>query len=103
MSVEIIRTTEGQADLAGILTYFLDANEPILAGRFLDGYEQTLRMIADFPELGSPWESSRKRLKDLRVKLVVGFENHLVVYRVASTGIYVLRVLHGHRDIENIL
>ena len=34
---------------------------------------------------------------------VKGFENHLIFYLSHSGGIDVIRVIHGARDIENIL
>jgi plasmid stabilization system protein ParE len=103
MSANVVRTTDAQADLTRILTYFLDANEPLLAGRFLDAYEQTLKWIADSPELGAPWEYGDEAVKDVRVKPIIGFENHLVFYRIGPRGVYILHLFHGHQDIDNLL
>jgi plasmid stabilization system protein ParE len=93
MSANVIRTTDAQADLARILTYFLDANEPELAGRFLDAYEQ----------LGAPWEYGDEDVKDVRLKPIIGFEKYLVFYRIGPRGVYTLHLFHGHQDIDNLL
>jgi toxin ParE1/3/4 len=103
MSATIVQTTGSYEDLRRILTYFIDQDERGVGSRFADAYEDTLKFIADFPELGIPWESEKPRLKHVRVKLVHGFEKYLVFYRVSGDTVYVLRILHGHQDIENIL
>ncbi len=103
MSVHINRTVASREDLQRIFTYFLDQKVPEVAARFLDAYEETLNFLADFPELGSPWESDRKRLANVRVKSIRGFERYLVFYRFSVHGLHVLRIFHGHQDIENLL
>jgi plasmid stabilization system protein ParE len=103
MSVNVFRTTSSHKDLRRILDYFLDQNEPGVGSRFADAFEETLKFIADFPELGIPWESDETRLKNLRVRLVQGFEKYLVFYRLRGECVYILRIFHGHQDIANLL
>jgi plasmid stabilization system protein ParE len=103
MSVNVIETTASRNDLRRILEYFLNQNEPEVAARFVDAYDETLRFIAEFPAMGIPWESDEERLKDLRVKLVIGFAKYLVFYRVAGDRAYVKRIFHGHQDILSLL
>jgi toxin ParE1/3/4 len=71
--------------------------------RFNEAFEETLAFIADFPELGFPHDSDKKRLAKVRIKPIHGFEKYLAFYRVESAGVYILRVFHGHQDIENLL
>jgi toxin ParE1/3/4 len=103
MSINVVRTTGSRLDLRRILDYFLSQNEPTVATRFLAAFEETLQWIADFPELGGPWESDVARLKDLRVKPIQGFEKYLIFYRVTERGAMIMRLFHGHQDIENSL
>jgi len=103
MSVTVVQTSGSYQDLKRILTYFLDQNEPGVGSRFADAFDETLKSIADNPELGIPWDSEEKRLENVRVKLVQGFEKYLVFYRVLRDGVHILRIFHGHQDIENIL
>lgn len=42
-------------------------------------------------------------LADVRSRLIKDFENYLVFYRATESGIDVLRVLRGARDIDSIL
>jgi plasmid stabilization system protein ParE len=62
-----------------------------------------LAFIANFPELGIPLDSERKRLANIRIKPIRGFEKYLAYYRMQGDGVYILRVFHGHQDIENRL
>jgi toxin ParE1/3/4 len=103
MSVNVLRSSSSYEDLRRILAYFLDHDEPMVGSRFADCFEETLTFIADFPELGIPWESVKASSREYRVKPVRGFENYLVFYRISDDGVRVLRIFHGHQDIENLL
>ncbi len=73
-----------------------------LSHRFLDALADTENAIARSPELGSPWETTRKRMANLRYHPVIGFENLLVFYRKTRDEIIVLRVLHTHQNIAGV-
>ena len=103
MSSQVIPTVAARLDLDGIFTYFVEQNRPDVAARFNDAFEETLAFIAEFPDLGVPLDSEKKRLANVRIKPVHGFEKYLVYYRGTADGVYVLRVFHGHQDIENFL
>jgi toxin ParE1/3/4 len=70
---------------------------------FYDAARTTVARIAKMPSIGERWPSADPRLADLRVWRLEGFEEHLIFYRPAAEGIEVVRVLHGARDIENVL
>jgi plasmid stabilization system protein ParE len=40
---------------------------------------------------------------ELRAKLVTGFTKYVVFYSVRDDGVYIVRVLHGARDIPRVL
>jgi toxin ParE1/3/4 len=71
--------------------------------RFYDAVAATFENIARTPGIGERWESANPRLSGVRVRRVEGFENHLIFYRAAGSGIEIVRVLHGARDLESIL
>ena len=103
MSVNVSETTASRQDLVRIIAFFLDANEERVAERFVDVFQETMTFIADFPELGASWESDEKRLKNVRAKPIPGFEKYLIFYRVLQGTAYILRIFHGHQDIDNLL
>lgn len=74
-----------------------------LALRFLDAAAETFAFLARNPGNGAPRESKNPVFAGIRVRRVTGFEKHLVFYRLCEGGIEIVRVLHGHRDLDAIL
>lgn len=76
----------------------LDSHE--IAGRFLERVDATIELLRARPELGH-----RRRdlfpaeVAELRLLAIDGFPKHMVVYRVHEEGLYVVRVVHGSRDL----
>lgn len=73
--------------------------DPAAAFRFLDALDETLRVLARNPRMGSPREFENEALAGVRCFPVHGFSKHLVFYRPRDGVIEVLRVLHGARDL----
>lgn len=71
--------------------------------RFLDAVDEGLSFLARNPNTGAPRESANPLLVGVRVGRVRGFAKHLVFYRPVEDGIEVVRVLHGHRDVDAVL
>jgi toxin ParE1/3/4 len=81
----------------------LTEQSPAAARRFWENLHATLDLQASISTPGSPWISENKRSTDLRWTRVKGFKNYLIFFRVNSTTIEVTRILHGARDLENLL
>lgn len=81
---------------------YIGQDAPEAALRFLDAVEETLRLLAENPELGPARGFDRSELAGLRFFPVKGFDKHLIFYRPLQHGIEVLRVLHGARDLGAI-
>ncbi len=71
--------------------------------RYYDAAAATFEHLAGMPGVGERWRSPERRLAELRVSRIHGFENHLVFYRPIEDGIEIVRVLHGARDIDREL
>jgi toxin ParE1/3/4 len=71
--------------------------------RFYDAASATFAKLASMPGIGERWPSTNPRLAGLRVGRIEGFEKHLVFYRPVADGIEVIRIIHGARDIDNVL
>ena len=78
-------------------------DRPRSAVRFLDAVERTVQRLLDQPESAGLFESDNAELEGLRVCLIRGFKKYLLFYRVRKNMIYVERVLHGARNIEELL
>ncbi len=55
------------------------------------------------PGIGSIYHINNPRLVALRKWVVKGFNNHLIFYLVDDDYIEIVRLIHGSRDISQIL
>lgn len=88
-------------DLIELATYIaqdnLDASD-----RFLAAADETFKQLAKMPEMGKRCNFYHPNLADVRQQAVKEFRKYLVFYRPTESGIEVLRVIYGTRDIEAI-
>jgi toxin ParE1/3/4 len=73
------------------------------AQRFYSAAQRTFEFLAAFPEAGSLMAVGRPDLVGVRVMTVRRYPNYLVFYRPITDGIEVLRVVHGSRDLDQLL
>lgn len=81
---------------------YLARRNPQAARRFYDAAEKAFDLLAQMSELGSLCEFATLAAGGLRMWPIHGFENHIIFYRPSESGIQVVRVLHGARDLEAI-
>jgi toxin ParE1/3/4 len=65
--------------------------------------DETCALLVKQPRIGGSYDSGIPELAGLRRIPVKGFENYLIFYLAHSSDIDVIRVVHGARDIENLL
>ena len=86
-----------ESDLADIWDYIAQ-NSPDNADRLIDRIFQTCQEnLASSPHMGRP----REELSPGLSSLIIG--DYIIFYRTIDSGVEVVRVLHGRRDIEGIL
>lgn len=97
---EVSRTPQARQDLIDLATYLYSA-DPIsdVSERFLTAAEHAFEKLAQMPGMGVAYPSDFGRSANLRRWPIPGFRNYLIFYRPVATGIEVIRVLHGSRDI----
>jgi toxin ParE1/3/4 len=83
--------------------YLVEQDKPEVAERFLSAAWRTIEGIIRMPQGGAPKRLSREALRGLRSWPVKGFEDLRVYYLAHEAGVRVVRILHGKRDINNIL
>jgi toxin ParE1/3/4 len=101
MSRVVVRP-KARLDIAEIAAHIGEENFTA-ATRFLDEVYGAFNMLANMPLMGSARRFRRESLRGLRLWRVPHFENYLVVYRPGISGVEVIRVLHGARNIEKLL
>jgi toxin ParE1/3/4 len=67
------------------------------ADRLLSAAEETFKLIAESPEIGS--QRSFRRMVGIRSRAVTGFRNYLVFYHMRGEKVVIVRVIHGMRDL----
>ncbi len=103
MSIFIRRCPAVRRDLVEIFVRLSRQGSVKTARRFLSEVDKSFDRIANRPGIGARFEPGESNLEQLRVATVSRFKHYLVFYRPIDDGIEVLRVLHGARDIQNIL
>jgi toxin ParE1/3/4 len=87
-------TPQAKADLKEINRYIAQDN-PEAARRLMAQIKEQCKTLADFPEMGRMWEELSPSLHSFPVG------NYLIFYRLsAKSGIEVIGVVSGYRDIE---
>lgn len=81
---------------------FLDLHSATAADEFLEAFYHAAQLLAEMPRLGRV-RRTRGRLKWLRSWPLSEFGPYIVFYLPVDTGIEVIRVLHGARDIDREL
>lgn len=92
----ILIRPEAESDLDEIWWYIAQ-DHPNNADQFLDRIQDRFMALADFPHLGT----SRDELKSGLRSQPVG--NYLIFYFPLADGIEIVRILHGSREIGNLL
>jgi toxin ParE1/3/4 len=71
--------------------------------RFLVAAHETFTLLASQPEMG--WHPRLKHtdLASLRTFRISGFERMIVLYRPITSGVEILRVIHGSQDLIRLL
>jgi plasmid stabilization system protein ParE len=101
--MEIVQMSSFWRDLKELVDYFDETLAESRAVRFVDAVDETIDFIEEFPDLGRPWESKRSNRDNLRVRLVLGFENYIVLYRRIAQTVYIMRVVDARRNLEELL
>jgi toxin ParE1/3/4 len=103
MSRSIVKRPQAERDLRDHFLYIGMDSEPA-AMRFLEDAQLAFATIAEMPGTGPAWESDDPRLANIRYKVLSRrFRNYLIFYRVGQDHIEILTVIHGMRDLPNIL
>ena len=89
-------------DLIELATYIANGNLDV-SDNFLLTAERTFVNLGNFPMLGKSCRFKHPDLANIRQKAIKGFENYLIFYQLIEDGVEIIRVIHGSRDIENIL
>ena len=89
------RTAQAEEDLIEIWIYIAQDN-PAAADRLLDKFDSKFSLLAEQPSLGPAREDIAPELRYLPVG------NYLILYRIIESGIEVVRVVQGARNLKSL-
>ena len=90
-------------DLAEQVMFLVRRGGPDLGSRFVRAVKTTLEFLVTAPRVGKASEYQNPMLQGIRSFAVRGFPQHLVFYRITTTAIEVVRVIHRARDVGKLL
>ena len=74
-----------------------------LAGRWERAVTSAILRVVNRPAAGAQCAFRSSELHNVRRKAIRGFPKHLLFYKVDSGEVFILRVVHGARDLERLL
>lgn len=74
-----------------------------LATRWERAVTSAVLRVVKNPSAGTPCIFRSAELRDVRRARIAGFPKHLLFYRIQGTEVFILRVVHGARDLEKLL
>jgi toxin ParE1/3/4 len=88
-------STKAESDLTNIWAYRAESGEE-RADELIDRLVKQFIMLATFREAGRSRPELGKNIRSFAI------EQHVVFYQIIDTGIEIVRVLHGSRDIKKV-
>jgi toxin ParE1/3/4 len=92
----ILRTRASRSDVVGIILH-IRRGSPRAAKRVLDAVNDTIQLLGAFPTLGPRREELSQSLRSFPVNK---YTDYIIFYRTTQSGIEIIRVLHGARDVR---
>ncbi len=104
MNLPVTFRPGARRDLLEQTLYLVEQASPRMAQRYLDAVRKTCEMLAGQRSSGRLFATNVERLKQLRrFPVHRPFQKYLIFYQPDVTGIDVVRILQGAREIEKIL
>jgi toxin ParE1/3/4 len=103
MSRTLIIRNRATQDLRQQANYILSNGNVAAAEQFLELVEATFSQILTVPRIGKSVDFVLASMGEVRQWRIKNFQDYLVFYRVQDDRIEILRILHGARDLANLL
>jgi plasmid stabilization system protein ParE len=101
---ELVVRPQAEADIDAAAGFYAGEEDVELGLRFYDAVERTLEALVQQPNLGSVQAWVADRLRGCRRWPVARpFGVHQIFYLAHASGIEVVRLLHGSRDLPRLL
>lgn len=102
MSLPIKFREQADRDMAAIVSR-ISVDDPDVGERFIKAVREQTQSLAMFPGIGTLRPKAPRHLKGIRLIPLSGFRKYLLFYLVTESGLEVVRVLHGARNLNRVL
>ena len=102
-SPTIHKSSLATSDINDLADYYRQHAGLDLALRFVDNAERAFDQIASMPRIGALLGLDELPYEDIRRWQIDGFRRLVILYRETADGIEVIRVLHGSRDLADLV
>lgn len=92
----VVWSPEAEQDLLDIWDYFAREAAPEIADRRLREIHRACRRLTDLPQSAQPRDELGPGWRSIPVL------PHVVFYRLTEEAVEIVRVVHGHRDVDAI-
>jgi len=90
------------ADIVEQSEWYVEHSGTKLAKRWEKAVTAALRRILRNASAGTPCTFRSAALRNVRRVSISGFPKHLLFYKIQDAEIFVLRIVHGARDLESL-
>lgn len=85
MAKQIIWSRRAQTDRKEILKYWINSNKSNSYSKKLNGlFKEAIKLIADYPEIGTPTDNKNARIKIVR--------DYLIIFEMNNEQIFILTI-----------
>jgi toxin ParE1/3/4 len=99
--IPAVKSSEFESDFERIALLLAEANTTAALG-FVDAVEAAIELLCRFPEAGPIWPHGDLQ-RPIRFFVIPRYRNYLIFYRLESNELRLGRLLHGARNIADLL
>jgi plasmid stabilization system protein ParE len=99
----LILSDAAVADIVEQAEWYSTQSGTALAGRWEKAVTSAILRVVSRPSTGALCTFRSSELRNVRRTVIRGFPKHLLFYRFDSGEVFVLRVVHGARDLVRLL
>lgn len=103
MNARYVLRPKADQDLDQHANYLATEADAETGYRFLEAAHKTFTLLSTQPKMGWPLRLRHAKLRSLREFRISGFEKMLVLYLPRTSGVDIVRVVHGSRDLVAFL
>jgi toxin ParE1/3/4 len=100
----VLKREAARRDLIAQWVWYAENASIDVADRFLEAADNTLHLLSTQPESGGLFFVNKRELQGMRrIRVSDGFEKILLFYFPLQDGVDLVRVVHGSRDLLQLL